>query len=127
MATASHPGRLPETEELPPDLETMRATARLLLGPDDAPDAMAPTAHTLDTLACTLRGQIELMAPEVEAIAVRQDEDDVSRYCALACVGEARMKLRPDATGLYGEAAGARRLARVLNALCDHYENLRPA
>lgn len=71
-----------------------------------------------------LRGSIQLMIPEVEAIAARQDKEAIPRYCALACVGEARMKLGLQATGLSGEAAYARRLGRVLNALCDHYENL---
>ncbi|MFF1598750.1 DUF6415 family natural product biosynthesis protein [Streptomyces mirabilis] len=44
--------------------------------------------------------------------------------CALACVGEARMRLslEPDHR-LPAGIAHAQRLARSLNALCDHYEN----
>ncbi|GAA5032458.1 hypothetical protein GCM10023335_74960 [Streptomyces siamensis] len=51
--------------------------------------------------------------------------DDVPRYCALACVGEARGKLRAQpGTGPGRDAAHARRLARSLIALCDHYAAL---
>lgn len=32
--------------------------------------------------------------PEVEAAAFRLGKDDIPRACALACVGEARMRLR---------------------------------
>jgi len=52
-------------------------------------------------------------------------KDDIPRYCALACVGEARGKLRagPD-PGVGGDIGYTRKLARSLNALCDHWENL---
>ena len=77
----------------PPDIETMRGSARRLLGPDDAPDVLLPAAAELDTLTCTLRGHLELLAPEVEQGAGRLDEESIPRYCALARVGEARGKL----------------------------------
>jgi hypothetical protein len=63
--------------------------------------------------------------PEVEAIAAKLPEDDVPRYCALACVGEARIRLGLEpGHGLPAEIAHAQRLARSVIALCDHYENL---
>ena len=112
-------------ETLPTDLSLMRETAQILLGPDAAPDVLPPSTDELDTLTRTLRGHLELLAPEVEQAARRLDEESIPRYCALACVEEVRGKLgaqpRP---GLGGAAAYARRLARTLNALCNHYEGL---
>jgi uncharacterized protein DUF6415 len=112
-------------DQAPADVATMRATVRRLLGPDDAPDVLPPTSAELDILTAALRGHMELIAPEVEQAAGRLDEESIPRFCALACVGEARRRLslepRP---GLNGAAGHARRLARVLNALCDHYQDL---
>lgn len=107
------------TELLPPDIETMRTSARRLL----AGDAIQPAADELATLTLTLRGHMELLAPEVEQAAGRLPKDDIPRYCALACVGEARGKLRarPEAGGA---VAYAYKLARSLNALVDHWETL---
>ncbi|WP_392968188.1 DUF6415 family natural product biosynthesis protein [Streptomyces sp. LN245] len=106
------------TEQHPVDIETMRATARRALDEETPADA-APL------LRDQLRGQIQLMIPEVEGIAARQSEDDIPRYCALACLGEARRKLTIEpGAGLPNQLAYARRLARVVNALCDHHENL---
>jgi hypothetical protein len=103
------------------DLTTMRETVRSLLA-NDAPEL---SADEIDTLTITLRGHIELLAPEVQGIADRLPKDDIPRYCALACIGEARGKLRAaPGAGAYGAVAYAEKLARVLNALCDHYENL---
>ncbi|MFF4732300.1 DUF6415 family natural product biosynthesis protein [Streptomyces mirabilis] len=99
----------------------MRSAVRRLL----AEDAQLPGSDEMETLTLQLRGHIALLIPEVEATAGRLPKDDVPRYCALACVGEARGKLSQQARpGLDGSAAHARRLARVLNALCDHHENL---
>jgi hypothetical protein len=115
------------TRDLPPDIETMRTSARRLL----VEDAIQPGADELATLTVMLRGHMELLAPEVEAIAEREPKDSIPRYCALACVGEARGKLRAgQGAGADGGVAYTRKLARSLNALCDHYENLngvRPA
>lgn len=112
--TAPAPG---SAERDPADVETMRATVVRALD-IETPAAEAPLLVTL------LRGQVELMVPEVEAIITQQVKETIPGYCARACVGEARMKLGLNATGLHGEAAYARRLARVLAALCDHYEKL---
>ncbi|MEU5339353.1 DUF6415 family natural product biosynthesis protein [Streptomyces sp. NPDC020766] len=111
-------------DQAPPDIMTMRETADRLLDPDAAADALPLAAAELDTLTRTMRGQLELLIPEIEHAAGPRPKD-VAQYCALACVGEARGKLRVEPRpGLDGAAAYARRLARVLNALCDHYERL---
>ncbi|MER5914552.1 DUF6415 family natural product biosynthesis protein [Streptomyces sp. NPDC001982] len=57
---------------------------------------------------------------------VRLQKGSIPRYCALTCLGEARGKLKAEpnpAPG--GDLAYARRLARALNALCDHFDALR--
>lgn len=68
-----------------------------------------------------LRGHMQLIIPEIEQAAEKLPADDIPRYCALACVGEARARLnaRP---GLmpYDPVAHVRRLGRSLPALCDH-------
>lgn len=110
------------TDPRPVDMETMRAATRRLL----AEDAELPAFAELDTLTLRLRGHMMLIIPEVEMAAGRLPKDDIPRYCALACVGEARMRLNLTAgRGLPAGIAHARRLSRSLNALCDHYENLR--
>lgn len=115
----------PETGTAPVDLLLMRETAQILLGPDAAPDALPPAAGELDTLTRTLRGHLELLVPEVEMATGRFHKDNIPRHCALACVGEVRGRLRVQPRpGLNAAAAHARRLARVLTALCDHYEAL---
>jgi len=120
MQTTARPPSAEEASGCPPDIATMRSGVRRFLGED----ALPPSAHELETLTLQLRGHMQLLIPEVEQFIARLPEDDVPRYCALACVGEARRKLdiapRP---GLSAGIAHARRLARSLNALCDHYEN----
>ncbi len=108
----------------PPDIATMRATAAPVLGPDDGPDALPPNAAGLKTLDSTLRGHLEVLIPEVQKAAGPRPEN-VQTYCALACVGEARGKLTVAAgDALPSRVRHARRLARVLLALCEHYERL---
>jgi len=112
------------TDQAPPDVATMRDTVDRLLDPDTTPGVLPPTAGEVDTLTRTMRGQLELLIPEIEG-AVRGRPTNVAQYCALACVGEARAKLRIQARPGYESAvAHARRLARALYALCDHYERL---
>ncbi|MGV9451529.1 DUF6415 family natural product biosynthesis protein [Streptomyces sp. NPDC003635] len=99
----------------------MRASIALILPPDVTPT----DAATLDTLTGLLRGHMELVIPEIEQLAVRLPEDDVPRYCALACTGEARRKLNAvRGAGTYDAMVHARKLARSLLALCDHYDTL---
>ncbi|MFI5475202.1 DUF6415 family natural product biosynthesis protein [Streptomyces cacaoi] len=101
----------------------MRETARILLDPDAV--ALAPAGPELDTLTLAARGHLALLVPEVEQAARRLKRDSIPRYCALACLGEARGKLRAEPSRASGGAlVYARKLARVLCALCDHHETL---
>ncbi|MFJ4201548.1 DUF6415 family natural product biosynthesis protein [Streptomyces sviceus] len=114
-----------ELTEAPPDITTMRDAVNRLLDPDAVPEALPPAPGELETLTIQLRGHLDLLMPEVEQAAQRLPKDDIPRYCALACLGEARGKLRAEPSPTpHGSLAYARRLARVLNALCDHYEQL---
>ncbi|MER6059854.1 DUF6415 family natural product biosynthesis protein [Streptomyces sp. NPDC001792] len=107
------------------DVETMRETAALLLGPDDGPDALPPNPTELHMVTTMLRGHLALLIPEVEARAGRLPKDSAPRYTALACVGEARRKLGVgDGCTPAVRVAVARKLARCLSALCHHYERL---
>ncbi|WP_235613716.1 DUF6415 family natural product biosynthesis protein [Streptomyces olivochromogenes] len=96
----------------------MRETSLRLLGPD----AQLPTWEELETLILTLRGMIMLAIPEVEILAQRLSREDIPRYCALACIGDARQRLDlVQGHGLPAGIAHARKLSRALNALCDHH------
>ncbi|MFI5801053.1 DUF6415 family natural product biosynthesis protein [Streptomyces sp. NPDC051677] len=107
----------------PPDIATMRETARILLDPDAV--ALAPASDELAKLTRIVRGHLELLIPQVERAAGRLQRESIPRYCALACLGEARGKLRAEPSRASGGALlHARKLARVLNALCDHYEKI---
>lgn len=115
--------RPPQPSPRPPlDTATMRTTARRLL----AEDAEPPSPQDLDTLTLRLRGYMMLAIPVVESAALTWPEDDVPRACALACIGEARMRLRlePRNSSLPAGIAHAQRLARSVNALCDHYRTV---
>ncbi|WP_329277880.1 DUF6415 family natural product biosynthesis protein [Streptomyces sp. NBC_01451] len=106
-----------------PDITIMRETVQILLDPDAV--VLPPAPDELETLTQTIRGHLELLIPEVEQSVRLLKKDSIPRYCALACVGEARGKLRAEPSRRFGAEVGyARRLARTLNALCDHYENL---
>lgn len=118
MAHAKAESATKAPENAPPDIATMRASVRRALTESPQPDGV-------DTLAATLRGHIEVLIPEVEALAGKHPKTDVPRICALACVGEARGKLR----AANGHTAAVRlamveKLGRSVNALCDHFENL---
>ncbi|MFF8728102.1 DUF6415 family natural product biosynthesis protein [Streptomyces sp. NPDC015171] len=126
MAHRTSPGTpAVDVARRPLDTAGMKASAFRLLGPDDGPDALPPAADEVPTLISTLRGHLELLIPEVEAAADRRPEDDIPRFCAHACVGEARRKLAANPRAGHSEAvAYARRLARVVKALCEHSETL---
>ncbi|GAA3977458.1 hypothetical protein GCM10022384_29130 [Streptomyces marokkonensis] len=110
------------TATVPVDLEKMRETVRALLNADGGPVLPEPPDTQVAVLTELLRGHLELMLREVET-TVERLPDTITRYCALACVGEARGKLRAAPAARPGGAvAYARRLARVLAALCDHHE-----
>ncbi|MFF0139646.1 DUF6415 family natural product biosynthesis protein [Streptomyces sp. NPDC005227] len=103
------------------DVLVMRQTIALVL---PAEEELRPGLN-IDTLIGTIRSHMELIVPEIEAKALALDKNDIPRYCALACVGEAHGKLRARAGhGAYAALVFARKLARSLAALCDHYESL---
>jgi hypothetical protein len=107
------------TTDLPADIASMRDSAHTAL-------TTPPAGDDLDTLVLALRGHIQLLIPEVEALAAVQPKDTPDRFCALACIGEAQRKLRlGDGQTPPTRIAVAQKLARVVNALCDHYEKLR--
>lgn len=109
----------------PPDIETMRDVIDLLLDPDAVPPALPPVPGELETLTLQLRGHLEVLLPEVEQAARKLPRESIPRYCALVSVSEARERLRAEPTRRFGGPAGhARRLARTLNALCNHWETL---
>jgi hypothetical protein len=122
MQQATAPAPESGTADLRPlDVTVTRKAARRLL----AEDAELPTDGELDTLILQLRGHAMLAIPVVEALAARFPEDDVPGACALVGVGEARSRLGLGPRhALPARIAHAQRLARSVNALCDHYENL---
>ncbi|MFB8777201.1 DUF6415 family natural product biosynthesis protein [Streptomyces broussonetiae] len=117
-------GFVPSDAEVPLDVAMMRTAVRRLM--TGAPELLP--LEELKDLVLQMRGYAVVSIPEVEAAAYRQSEDDIPRACALACVGEARRLLRQGASDETQPAyvAHVRRLARSVNALCDHRENLRP-
>ncbi|MGW4516445.1 DUF6415 family natural product biosynthesis protein [Streptomyces sp. NPDC004393] len=105
----------------PVDIDTMRESVARLIGPS----SLSPQGEERAGLTGLLRGHMQLIIPQIEQAAGKLPEDDVPRYCALACIGEARAKLRATTgAGPHRAAAHARKLARSLMALCDHYEAL---
>jgi hypothetical protein len=120
----------PAVVEDTPDLATMRETAHRLLAPDAGPDALPPVGEELATLTATLRGHIELLAPQVEQAAGRLPENAPTRLSAVGCAREARGKLRAPELSfavLTGTVLYAQRLARVTLALVEHYETVSAA
>lgn len=103
----------------PVDIGTMRAVVRRFLDEGD----QAPGADEVELLLLQMRGHMQLLIPDIEQAAARLPHDDVPRYCALACVGEARGKLSPYAHPSL-DLSYAAKMARTLGALCDHHENL---
>ncbi|MEV5339969.1 DUF6415 family natural product biosynthesis protein [Streptomyces sp. NPDC052676] len=110
-----------DTMALPLDVHVMRAAARSLL----AEHADLFSEEQLETLTLQLRAHLMLAIPVVEALADRFPEDDVPSACAYSAVMEARTRLGLEPRrSVAGRGAYAQRLARSVNALCDHYENL---
>lgn len=107
--------------EDPPDLATIRATARRLLAGNAKP--IGP--DELDTLGLTLRGHLQLLVPEIEKLAGKLPKYDIPAACAMAGVHEASMRIRlGPGDNSPVRMSVAMRLARSVNALCDHYEAL---
>lgn len=110
-----------ETDSLPLDRETMRAATRRLMGPD----AQLPAFEEVETLTLLYRGNLMLLIPEVERAACGLPQYDVPKACALAGVTDARTRMDLHAgPGLPAAIAHAQLLARSVNALLDHLENL---
>ncbi|MFQ6145050.1 DUF6415 family natural product biosynthesis protein [Streptomyces seoulensis] len=101
-------------------MQLMRQSVLRLIGET----AVAPGGAELEVLTLQMRGHMQLLIPEVEKAALARPADDIPRYCALACVGEAGLRLNARLTAGQDALPRARRLARSLNALCDHYESL---
>jgi hypothetical protein len=113
----------PALDEAPVDLETMRASVRLLLDPDAAPEALPPTGAQLDALTATLRGHIQLLAPEVQQAARQLTAGSIARPAARFGLESAVRFPHAAEDAVHGGRVGyARRLARALNALVDHHE-----
>ncbi|MER7969692.1 DUF6415 family natural product biosynthesis protein [Streptomyces sp. NPDC096080] len=106
-----------EAVEPPPDLVVMRETAAIALDEGTHPADQA-------ALAGMLRAHLHELVPQVAEL-IPGRPTIIEQYCALACLGEARRKLSQEAGPTPGgEAAHARRLARVLVALAAHWETL---
>ncbi|MFE7273055.1 DUF6415 family natural product biosynthesis protein [Streptomyces sp. NPDC057623] len=110
----------------PMDIATMRDTVNRLLDPDSAPQAFPPAGDELTTLTATVRGHLEVLVPDVEAAARAQLKPGSSpKSTILQCAWDARSRMEAEPSSKTGgPVAHARRLARSLNALCDHYEQL---
>ncbi|WDO05532.1 DUF6415 family natural product biosynthesis protein [Streptomyces murinus] len=106
------------------DTAIMRQNVSMALGPEDQAAAPPPAPEEIDTLIFMLRDHLVQLIPEVEKKLGQLPRESSGRYCASACVGEARGKLQAcPARGPDGEVEYARRLARVLRALLDHFED----
>ncbi|WP_145968888.1 DUF6415 family natural product biosynthesis protein [Streptomyces hyaluromycini] len=123
--TTAHPPMAEEQDQAPPDIDTMRETIDLLLGPDDGPDGLPPVVD-LALLTAAVRGHLELLLPEVERLAGQLPRHKT--YYAFACVSEARRELGIEAgPELEHRVVRARRLARALSAVCNEHERLQGA
>ncbi|MBK3575145.1 hypothetical protein JHN63_15250 [Streptomyces sp. MBT65] len=88
-------------------------------------DAQLPRWETVQKFAHLYRGYVIRLIPAVEELIARQPKDDVPSNVARVVIDEARRrKDEIEAVGLVGEVRRVKRLARIVLALCDHYENL---
>ncbi|MFE2355411.1 MULTISPECIES: DUF6415 family natural product biosynthesis protein [Streptomyces] len=113
-----------EQNSAPVDLEAMRKSVRAVLLPDGGSPIELEAEDAAMAVIEELRSHLERLIPDVESRADKAS-GSIARYCTLACVGEARGKLRAQPLPRPGGPLGyARRLARVLTALCDHHERM---
>ncbi|MCX4550214.1 DUF6415 family natural product biosynthesis protein [Streptomyces sp. NBC_01267] len=111
----------PNRDPRPVDVETMRVITARLLGEN----AELPSLKELDTMCLQLRGHLMLLIPEVSELASQRPPEDELRATTAAGIGEARRRL--SATQGYRlpvVLSYAQRLARSVDALCTHLENL---
>lgn len=105
------------------DFLAMRQSVSMLLDSEGAPVGPAPEGAELEALTATLRGHLETLIPVVEHALRKATEQSVTRHCMLACLGDARLRLRAEPSARYHGAIGhARRLARAVHALVEHCE-----
>ncbi|PIB11434.1 MULTISPECIES: DUF6415 family natural product biosynthesis protein [Streptomyces] len=106
---------------LPVAIETMRATAARVL----AEDAQPPTADELHTLTLPCEGHLTLLIPEVLKACLGRPDDDTLTAGALKGVVQARTRL-DIVPGMQWsrQVAHAQRLARSVDCLLGHLENL---
>ncbi|MEU8616476.1 DUF6415 family natural product biosynthesis protein [Streptomyces sp. NPDC048623] len=106
----------------PLDVQSMRETARRLLGED----VESLPVEEVDSLTQALRGMIMIAIPEVAAAADRYLKGEIPRVCALVGIEEAKRRLRARPVPAMSPWAlrQAQRLARSVMALTDHYVNL---
>lgn len=122
----AEPREAAEQNQAPPDIATMRETVGRILEPDAVPDALPPRGNELETLTAELCGHIAVLAPAIEQAArVQLKPGTLHKWTVLQCAWEARSRLEATPSSRYGgPVTHARRLARSLNALCDHYDRL---
>ncbi|MEU1278542.1 DUF6415 family natural product biosynthesis protein [Streptomyces sp. NPDC005805] len=113
----------PEPGSPPAGVAGMRDAARRVLALGGAP----PSREDLERLTDTLHGYVRLLVPEVRALIRARPADDPPARVAQVGVDEAWRRLHT-APGFGPDAAlrHACRVARSVQALCDHYETLNP-
>ncbi|MFD3992756.1 DUF6415 family natural product biosynthesis protein [Streptomyces sp. NPDC058583] len=121
-ATAQGAAEQVPVQTIPLDVQTMRETALRVLG--EGADALS--MDDVESLIQALRGMLRLLLPEVTAAANRHPKGDIPRVCALLGVEEAERRLRTRHVPAASPWAlrHARRFARSVMALTDHYVNL---
>ncbi|WP_262059648.1 DUF6415 family natural product biosynthesis protein [Streptomyces sp. STR69] len=103
------------------DTEKLRASAKSFLNSHQT----LPRYETVQHAAHVFYGDLCRLIPEVEKLAERCDKDDVRGQVALVAAEEARRRSTEiERSGLTREFERVQRLARLVVALCDHYETL---
>lgn len=105
----------------PVDVTVLRETARRLLDLGEVP----PLVEDLAELTAMLRGQVELLIPEIQGLIATYSTGDVPAQVARIGIGEATRRLHaPQSPGTDGAYRYAKKFAMSVFSLCDHYENL---
>ncbi|MGW7358232.1 DUF6415 family natural product biosynthesis protein [Streptomyces sp. NPDC054802] len=113
-----------EADTGPVDIATMRDTARRVLSLE-----RPPTRDDIEVLTAALRGHVQLLVPEIQALIRAQPAGDLHAGIAQVGIEEASRRLTtPPGFGPDAAYRRARKLALSVCSLCDHYEHLnRPA